>query len=52
MPKKPLKTKKPWMTRKQLETVVFRTMRIEEPSMTREMARKAVANMKLSDFDG
>ena len=46
MTKKPQQRKKSnWLSLHQLETIIFRTMRIERPEMTRDMAHKAAAKL-------
>ncbi len=41
------RTKKPLITREQIARIIFRTMRIEEPSMTHTIAKKAAAKVRL-----
>lgn len=41
------RTKRPLTTREQIERVIFRTMRIEQPGMTRSIAKKAAAKVRL-----
>lgn len=42
------KRKRLTITREQIARVIFRTMRIEQPSMTKAMAKKAAAKVRLT----